>query len=629
MNKSWRLTAAFGAALVILSAAYFLSNPTATTPMTQLSERVLPDLASERVTKIEVTRKDGGALTFERSSDVVGECWKIAEQAGHAAEPALVQQLLFALDRYVTVGALEPGKPETAPELTGLADPRLTVAYSVGPSRREVLRFGKQPPTNTTAVFYQHEGDPKIYLVGVETYDAFVKPALQYRAKNLVRYAPHRINKVELSCKFLRPQGKDKPPVVEYENSVLERYEEGAERGWYLVSPHKERLFDHAVAQLVTSLADLQAGDYQPAEGLAEKGLTEPEVKVALYSAGDAKPVQVHFGALAERGKKRWLWSPGSAEVALYDSDHYDDLPLQRSTLRVRVIFPFSAELAKHLEVEAKDLGKVVLDRKELKKEGDPVSTWKWEVIEPQGLKVEPERLEAFASALLTQEFSGFLGAQDFKLVGLDAPPVKVTVVTKEGKVHACGFAASDSHGFLRKEGVDEIFEVPASLVRMLRRLELNFVTLDMFNVPRASIRSITFESRAGGELQPVYYKLKLQGQAWVFDDPANKAAVPDPDKLDGLLTQINYIKAETLIGRDSKTIEDNLLDERTAPATLKVGYVIGAGPEAKAGEAEIYFSVDKSTKATQSVYYARLKDNLAVFQINSALVLSLQKFLR
>ncbi len=477
-------------------------------------------------------------------------------------------------------------------------------------------------------MFYQHEGDPKIYLVGVETYDAFQKPALQYRAKNLVRYAPHRINKIELSNKFLRPQGKDKPPVVEYENLVLERFEEGAERGWYLVSPHKERLFDHSVATLVTRLADLQASDYQPAEGLAEKGLSEPEAKVAVYAAGDPKPVQIHFGTLGDRGRKRWVWSPGSAEVALYDSDHYDELPLQRGALRVRVIFPFSAELAKHLEVEAKDLGKVVLDRKEQKKEGDPVSTWKWEVIQPDGVKVEPERLEAFVSAVLGYEITWFLGAQDFKLAGLEPPPVKLTVVTKEGKVHACGFSATDAHAFLRKEGVDEIFEVPPTLVRMLRRLELNFVSMDMFNVPRDGIRSITFESRVSGQLQPIYFKLKRKDNAWVFDDPANKDAVPDADKLDGLLTFINYIKAETLIGRDAKTIEDNLLDERTAPATLKVGYVIGTGPDAKPGEMELYISGDKSTKATQPVYYARLKDNLAVFQISAGLVLSLQKFL-
>jgi hypothetical protein len=628
MNKNWRLTAALGLGVLVLGAIYLFSSPAATTPMTKLSDRVLPDLIAERVTKIEVARKDGGPLTFEKATDAVGEYWRIVEQAGHAAEPAMVQQLLFGLDRYVSTGGLEPGRPETAPELTGLADPRLTVAYSAGPGRREVLRFGKQPPTNTTVVFYQHEGDPKIYLVGVETYDAFAKPALQYRAKNLVRFAPHRINKIELSYKFIRPQGKDKPEIVEYETSVLERYEEGAERGWYLVSPHKERLYDHSVAQLITRLADLQATDYQPAENLDEKGLTGPQVKVGVYAAGEDKPVVVFFGAPAERGRKRWVWSPGSAEVALYDSNYYDELPLQRSMLRVRVIFPFSSENVKHLEIEVKDLGSVVLDRKEVRKEGDPVSTWKWEVTKPDNLKVESERLEAFVGHVVGQEITGFLGAQEFKQAGLDPAPVKLTVVTKEGKEHVCGFSASDAHGFLRKEGVNEIFEVQPQLVRMLKRLELNFVSMEMFNVPRDSIHSISFDSRSA-DLKPVYYKLRRDGEKWSFVDPANKGAAPNLDKLEGLLTQLNYIKAEALLGRDSKTIEDNLLDERTAPATLKMGYTIGTGAQAKEGEMELYISVDKSSRATETIYYARLKDNLAVFQINSGIVLSLQKFLK
>ena len=170
MNKNWGLTAGFAAVLVVLSAVYFLSSPPATTSKEVLDPHVLAGLTSDKVTKIEVLRKDGGPLTFETSRDPMGDHWVILEQGRHAAEPAMVQQLLFSLDRLVKTGALEPGRPETAPELTGLADPRLTVTFTAQ-ARRETLRFGKQPPTNTTAVFYQREGDPKIYLVGVETFD--------------------------------------------------------------------------------------------------------------------------------------------------------------------------------------------------------------------------------------------------------------------------------------------------------------------------------------------------------------------------------------------------------------------------------------------------------------------------
>src|SRR5258706_2942164 len=181
MNKNWRLTAVFGGLFAIFAGVYFFSSPPATTPMKELDNRVLSELTAERVTKIEVDRKSA-ALAFERTTDSVGEYWRIAGPTSHAAEPALVQQMLFGLDRFVKTGGLDPGKPETSPEATGLADPRLTVTFSSA-GRREVLRFGKPPASNTTVVFYQHEGDPKFYVVGVDTFEAFNKPQFEYRAK--------------------------------------------------------------------------------------------------------------------------------------------------------------------------------------------------------------------------------------------------------------------------------------------------------------------------------------------------------------------------------------------------------------------------------------------------------------
>ncbi|HLY10470.1 MAG TPA: hypothetical protein VKW04_14300, partial [Planctomycetota bacterium] len=72
MNKNWRFTAALGIGVIILGAIYLLSGTTATTPIAKLSDRVLPGLASEQVTKIEVSRKDGVSMTFEKATDAVG-----------------------------------------------------------------------------------------------------------------------------------------------------------------------------------------------------------------------------------------------------------------------------------------------------------------------------------------------------------------------------------------------------------------------------------------------------------------------------------------------------------------------------------------------------------------------------
>lgn len=613
MNKSWRLTAVFAAAFVALAAVYFLSSPPATTPFDPKEPLVVP-VPADRMTKIEVDRR-GSHLAFEKTTDSVGEHWRIVGTTSHAADAALVQQMLFGLDRFLKAGALEPGRPETDPKVTGLDNPRIVVAFTSA-GRRDVLRFGATSPTDSTNVFYQLEGDPKTYRVSVDTFEAFNKPLFQYRAKNLVRYAPHRVNRVELDFRFLRG---GKPPVTEYEKSVMERFEEGMERGWYLTKPHRERLDDHKVAGLVAALASLQAGEYQPEGDPKAQGFDEPQAKVSIFCAGDDKPTVVHFGAPAENGKKRWVRSPGAGEVALYDSFRYDELPLQRNHLRVSVIYPFSIELVRKMEVEARDLGKVVLERREVKKEGEPVAAVKWEVAEPKDLRVESERVEAFVGAVVVQTVTGFLGVQDFKLAGLDPAPIKVTVTTKEGKKHVCGFHATDVQGYLRKEGVDEIFEVRPDFVRMLRRLELNFVNMEMFNVPRSGLRAFSFEARPTAQLQPVYYALKLDEAAkkWVYTDAAHRGAEADPEKVSDILAILNYIRAEALIARDEKTIEKHRLLEQVAPATLKITY--------DGGVADLYISENLSSVVNQPMYYARLSDNKTVFQMSGAAVSTLK----
>jgi hypothetical protein len=616
MNKSWRLTAVFAGLLVVLSAVYFLSNPPATTSTEKMESPLVVGLTADLVAKIEIDRK-GTTLVFERAKDTIGEYWRIVGPNSHPADASLVQQMLFGLDQFRKAGGLDPGKPETAPELTGLLEPRLIVAFASA-DKREVLRFGKTPPTNSNAVFYQHDGDPKIYLAAVDTFEAYNKPVFQYRAKALARYAPHRIKKVHLEFKFLRPQGKDKPDLVEYESSILERFEEGMERGWYLTKPHKEKLDDHKVQALVTELSSLQAGEYQPPGPPKEQGLDEPQAKVSLWSAGEETPIAIHFGAPAERGKKRWVSVPGRGEVALYDSFRYDELPLQRNHLRNSSIFPFSAELVRRFEIEAKDLGKVVLERREIKKEGEAVGTLKWEVVEPKDLRVESERLEAFVAAVVSQNVTGFLGAQDFKLAGLDPAPIRLSVVTKEGKTHLCGFSVA-AQGYLRKEGVNEIFEVRPDFVRMLQRLELNFISMEMFNVPRADLRGFSFEGRFSGEL-PVFYALKegANARAWEFSDPANKGKPVDQEAVNQLLARMNYIQAEALLGRDEALIQKHrLVDDRTAPGTLKI--------TTDKGVVDLYLSENQVNPPAPAQYYARFKDNRTVFKISGAFVQALQ----
>ena len=81
----------------------------------------------------------------------------------------------------------------------------------------------------------------------------------------------------------------------------------------------------------------------------------------------------------------------------------------------------------------------------------------------------------------------------------------------------------------------------------------------------------------------------------------------------------MNYIKAESLIGRDEALIKKHrLADDRTAPGVLKITY--------EKGVADLYISENLSDKVGRTMYYARFKDNPTVFQINPVLVDSLKK---
>jgi hypothetical protein len=616
MNKSWRLTAVLAGLLGVLFVFYFFSNPPATTSMEKLNRPRVLDILADRVSKIEIDRK-GTLITFERSNDSVGEYWRLAGSSSHAADATLVQQMLFGLDQFVKANALDPGKPESAPDATGLADPRIVVAYTSA-GRRDVLRFGKSSPTDSTIVFYQHDGDPKVYRAKVEVFESFNKPLFQYRSRTLVRYAPHRVTRVEVEYKYVRGN-KGGVMTTEYEKSTLERFEEGLERGWYLTKPHRERLDDHAVQKLVTDLANLPAEEYQPEGNPKEQGFNEPQARFEVTVAGENKPVIVHFGTMKGTAH-RWVRLPGSGEVAVVENFRFEnELPHQRNHFRVRTIFPFSIELVRRMEIEAKDLGKVVLDRIETKKEGESVSSVKWEVTEPKDLRVESERVEAFVGAVVIQNVIGFLGPQDFKMAGLDPAPVQLVVTTKEGKRHVCGFFES-AQGYMRKEGVDEIFEVRPDFVRMLQRLELNFINMEVFNIPRADLREFTFEARASAQLQPIYYSMKLDvtANAWSFSDPPHKGMEIDPDKLSAILAMLNYIRADALLGRDDKWTKDYRLVDGLAPATLRIVHAKGV--------AEMYISEDLSDKVNLPKYYARFSDSKTVFQINGASVSTLKQ---
>lgn len=625
---NWKMTAVFGILLAAALGFYLLRGPGLSTAATSASgNRLLPELNADRVSRIEILRKGETATAIERATDSVGDYWRIAPPIDKPADETQLRDMLAGIDRFVTSGGMDPGRPETAPPVTGLDDPRLIVTFH-GSGRKETIRFGKQPPTNSTAVFFAKEGDPRIYLAGQEAFDSYDKPAIAIRKKELARFDPHRVVKVEIEHKFTRiKQGQ--PAAAEYERSTFERLD-GTERGWWLQKPHHERLDDLKVMMLVTDLAKMPIEDWRPAGNLKAQGFDEPWDRISIWRFGSDVPLRVLFGDVDDSKMRRYAHVEGSGEVARVELLRYDRLPLQRNHFRPIIVFPFSRDTLESFRLELVGQGKIAIERRETRKpDGPPVVSW--ELTEPdpkKGVKIDKERLEIFVATVLALriEKDGFLGAVDPKVAHLDPPEMTLTLKTRDGKTHVSHFSYTSSAAYMRREGVDEVLEVHRDTVGLMKRLELNFLHPEIFNIPRETLREFTFESRTA-EIERLLYTVRFDAEKgkWKFAAPAGFAGKePNPGMMSGILAVMNYVQAvnNSFIGRDAETAKVHQLHERVAPSALTVVHEMGN----ERIKTVFYISKDQSDKPTNPIYYARMEGSPVVFQISSPFVEGLKK---
>jgi len=620
---NWKGTAALGGLLGIALGIYFLhspsAGPTGGPAGAHRQTKLFPELLADRLERIEILRKGETATTIDRATDSVGGYWRIAPPVDKPAEIAVLQPMLVNLDRFVNSGGLEPGAPGTDAALTGLDDPRLVVTF-LGPlGQKGCVRFGKQTPTNTSAIFFQKEGDPKIYLATQEVFDAYDKPATAIRQKQLARYAPHQAVKVEFAQKIVRVrQGPPATNTVEIEVSTLERLQEGIARGWWLTSPHREKIDDLSVMNLVTELSSFPILDSRPAGNIKGQGLEEPEEKVSIWLYGREAPVVIRFGDLAEGRLKRYVHVEGSGEVARVDESKHSMLFQHgRNGFRVRTIFPFGRDSVKSFGIEVRGQGKISIERRESRNAQTDLVTSSWELIEPRPLKVDRDKLEQFVGAIVALKIDEFLGDQDLKSSRLDPGELTLSIVTRDGKSHVCHFTDQ----FMCREGSSEVFAVERNMVGIMKNMELNFMHPEIFNVPRESLAEFTFESRPGTLLQPIYYTMRftpISGKWHYLKPDSAKDHEPVGDLLSGVTAVMNYIQAESFISRDPAAAAKHKLDEQNAPARLTVRTQDGKS-------VVFYISEDKSDKPTRPIYYARMDPSPVVFQVSSLFVESLR----
>ena len=258
----------------------------------------------------------------------------------------------------------------------------------------------------------------------------------------------------------------------------------------------------------------------------------------------------------------------------------------------------------------------------ETKKEGDPLPSVAWELAEPKGIRINPDKIEPFVGTFLFQRITDFPGVlEDLKALRLEPPDAVVEAELKDGRRRTLRFGLTSNAAYMKRDGVDEVFMVQPDLVKLLRRVELSLLHEEIYNVPITAIREIAFEAKVKNALEPVYYTLRRQGQGWVFADPKNAGKKPRLQWANDLAVMMNYIRAEEglFAGRDEETVARLGLGDGQAPARLRI--LADAEPR----EFELLISDDQSEKAGRRLYYARKKGETVVFKLGASLVEALK----
>lgn len=587
---------------------------------------ILAGWTQDHVETITIAAPGQVEITLRRGTPSGGSEWQLAShQTRWPAEDFAVREMLRSLFAGRQSAAIKPGDKEYDLDLFGLREPRLVVTLAGG-GRRISIRFGREGTIQKGEVWIQVDGDPNVYYAATETLAAFQKDIRKLRNRQFVWFETHRVKKVTLVERFRGAAEKRdergnviRPQEFVFETSAMEL----RKTGWFLEKP-EERVEDAQVQALLSGLRNVVAHEFEPKGNLRELGLEEPRVRIRLEGEGGLR-LEVRFGADAKEKGHLCAWIEGSDEVAIVNqAKYFDPLPTTRSAFRSRRIVYWTEAQTKRIEVEVRGLGKIALLQKK-----DPVTTGTMTAERitwvPEGLDERSYIKDAATSfgqmlfMLQLESPESFLGAptKDLKELGLDPPAVEVRFfLENQERALQFGIRGKDAAAgdfLMKKSWHDEIYWAPEPYVRLVRRLELNYRRLELWQVDRERIAEFWFEDNTRG----LNWRVARSGEQWRFiDDTSLRLKREIDDTLaQKLHNSANYVIAKQFIGKDEETLRRFMLYDSPAYRF----FIVTGKNDADRKVIWITENYDQSGRA--GVHYARFEGDPVVFRIDEALV--------
>ena len=584
---------------------------------------------------IAIRIQDQPEVVLRRKPEVVmGSRWHL-EKPAKPADDVLVQDMIAALNRLTRDRSIKPGDAEYTPSTYGLDKPSIVVEVS-GMTEKRTIKFGNVSTRQPDYRFYMVEGEQEIFYGPANAVPPFQRPVADLRSRLFLMIDPKVVTGVELSTRHIKA-GPDKPPggLVEYEKQkfVFRDQPTAGQKGWYLAElngePRDEKAEDVKVGHLITGLRDMKAEEYAPVTSPEEFGFKDPEVYVRLDllqpPSNATKPLFVEIGKTVERKDRKltYVRVDGADEAALVNAAHAERLPRERKQFISLDLLDFDPQHLEFVQMDTDTGHRVKLQRQEVpeKRGEETFMTVVWKVLEPATLPHEQTAVNDFISWLVRVSISDVLGEQpDLSTWGLDKPSLTLTLGfrpksgvpgTRVFKLARPGNAALGP-GFLLKQGSREIFQISEEIWRRFDRTDLNFRKLEMFNVPPEAVVGMSFSFRPDHlSANPVKYSVKRVAVGkWEFEDPElrRQDAKVDPDRMEQVVGQLNFIRAEGFLSRNPRISEEYKLDGPDPQGRLAIRY---ADPNNPGKSAEKVFRFSKSfldPSGRIRIYYAKVE---------------------
>lgn len=529
-----------------------------------LPERIWPPLQNEEVTRLEIERRDAPLLRIEAEGNPeFPSGYRIVQPIQRPADPLAVQDALSIFQRISRRFSIE-ATPEALSEFQ--LDPPLCTVRLVTNRRNMELRIGKEQPARQEGypyVYCQAAGDPGIHLAFAGDARRFFEPAEKWRSMQVVVFTPHRIHRVAVES---RP-APDQP---------FRRTEVARPDGlsWKMVRP-VEDLADHEQVNLLLEiLSQLRALRYAPFRSAAEMRLENPWARIELFDRGSSRPISVALGEPFpdEDLKKRVLWVHvgDTDEAALCEAQRIEnDLPTQPDRLRPRSILFTPLAGLRGVEIAAPGVGEVRLSLEEKKDEKGGVRR-RWLLQQPPGIQEPPGPMEQAQQFRIDRFLDSVRHTEALEFVGRSEQPPAIPacdlVYRRDDGDKTYSFEMRGDRALCyRPSGKEwDLYRVPADLVRMLRRLELNFWVRPALEINPAAVVRIDVERHGDRDESFVLLRedegknggLSVRWKSTLETQRPEETRRLDVEKLTLFLKSLEKLQPERYVSRDIRELK-------------------------------------------------------------------------